>query len=223
MRFTRQIKRLIGARFSKAVFIHYRFDLPFSLLKRLLSFDDFTEIPEDLTILLINDYKEISFTACSLIWCGVWDYEEIKVKHTGYYHHAITVKELYNYLPQCRTKYILKLDSADVMVHRPLDNIISLLDYYNCKLLFSIGGTKELCAGVFLGETDYLKGVIEYAMQYVDGYDWENKSKEEWLKYRDGEGRKYLPHGYGDQTIFRFINYVFPDMKLDHERKLAFR
>jgi len=225
MKTSRIIKKLIYGYLSKAYFLHVHFNLPdwilFPLFCRFKS-----KCPDDLTIVLLHNYDSDPLTVRCLKHVGI-DHVVLKVNHKGDWHHSIKIRELYKYLTKCKTRYVLYLDSVDVLVRHPIEDIIQLLkeNYYGKReILFSFTNS-GLCAGVFMGETEMIKDLIGVAYhRFVRDHVWKNK--EEWYKYRDHvlENRwELFPMKFDDQRIFRHIQENKHGIKLDIERKLAYR
>lgn len=169
-------RELIRAKLSPAIFVHKKWVFPESFLLWFLGKREIKR-PDDLTIVLVHDYNHDPLTVKSLKYSGL-KYVELKPKE--YLNHSVKIKELYKWLPKCKTKYVLYLDAADVIVRRSLDNLPK------GGMVFSLG-KGGLSAGIFYGETEYVKKVIEEVLTY----DSDN-----------------------DQPIFRFLQPFSKDIKV---------
>jgi hypothetical protein len=209
--------------------------------------------PSDLTILLIHNYTVEPIMEKSLRYVGVEDYVVLTPVLDGPWKMAIKLIELKKYLDSnaCKTKYILYMDSDDAALRDDPAKTVQYLEEEDCDLLFPNTGwtsaydcmpevkrwadqdaarngvtQRYINAGVFVGKTDFLKEVVDKAMEYVSDDDL--PSEEYWRILDEGNLRDRLPEfpkRVGcDQEILRYLHPQFhPRMKVDYKDRLAIR
>ncbi len=209
--------------------------------------------PDEITILLIHNYKKESIMEKSLRYVGIENFVVSRVEFKGSWFHTLKLLELKKFLDSdvCKTEYILYCDSDDVVLIGRLEQAIQWLQEEDCDMLLSNttfkGGyecmphikkwTDQIAdesgyhqlyinAGVFFSKTSFLREVIDTAMEYITDNDL---SFQEYIRLRQqGSLCKKLPSfpkGIGcDQVILRYLHPRFyPRMKIDYKDRLAIR
>ena len=82
------------------------------------------------------------------------------------------------------------------------------------------GSGRYLNSGVYIGKTDFIKEVIEAALEYAIPHGVIMDEYHEWLK----SNPVGYPKGSQDQDIFRFLEPKFYSrMKVDYQNLMAYR
>jgi hypothetical protein len=158
-------------------------------------------------------------------------------------------KYVYQYLLNCNYEYVLVSDSTDCIIFKNPDDAISLLDEYECDILYgvsrfsdwaeftmperysfnkSINGQFSVNGGVCLAKTSELlklyKKVLEYADDSLSWLDYHkiyrcNNGYKNWSKEQLSE----FPKGVScDQVIIKYLfKDFYPKLKLDTFGKLT--
>lgn len=211
------------------------------------------ECPSDLQIILIHNYDQIPVAEKSLKYLGINNYIVLTPQINGPWRHSAKLVTLKKFLEsqQHKFKYILYLDSADVILRETPQNIITYFKEQNCDLLFSrtafdVGyecmeevkawtvdvakklgcSVPHLNSGVYIGNVDFLKKVLESALTYITNNDIISAGLQDIINR--GQLCEHLPDfpkGVGDdQIILRYLYPKFyPRMKVDYKGKLSLR
>lgn len=189
------------------------------------------KIPVNSELLILSmdneSSKPIIQKCCDYL--GIKNYARIKSSHVGPWRHNIKILELYRFLSSLDKlpKYILYVDSNDVIFREDPSFSIKLLIEENAKILFSADpypGAYDMmpeartaveleakkrnvspvfiCAGVFVAESGFLLKILEEGLQYIHADDISADTYREW--YRKGtlcknlaQTGKVFPHGVG--------------------------
>lgn len=209
--------------------------------------------PSDITILLIHNYNKESLMEKSLRYVGIKNFIVLKIKFNGAWFNTLKLIELKNYLDSnsCQTKYIFYCDSCDAVLRDDPEKAINHLEEEKCDLLMSStkfsGGYecmpevkkwadqiasksgyafRYLNSGVYFGKTEFLREVVDSAVEYITDNDLPRK---EYERLRENgylcEHLTDFPKGVGcDQVILRYLHPRFyPRMKIDYMGRLALR
>ena len=95
--------------------------------------------PDNLTILLVHNYRKVPLTERSLRLVGIEDYVVLREDAGRPFRLTCKLRALFQYVSsgQCTTKYLLYLDANDVFVRDQPGKAIDLLKGRGCDLLFS--------------------------------------------------------------------------------------
>ena len=209
--------------------------------------------PPDITIVLIHNYPFAPITEKSLQYVGINNYVVLRPEVSGEWRNSFKLTELKKYLDsgECQSKYILYLDSDDVVIRDSPEKAIQYLEQQDCDLLFSSTpynggydcmqdakqwsdqisaeagfGKLYINCGVFFGKTEAIKELIDASVEYVTENDL---TREEYYKHMEErtmcETLPDFPKKAGcDQVIIRHLHPKFyPRMKIDYNGELALR
>lgn len=189
------------------------------------------KIPNNSELLIVSmdneSSKPIIQKCCDYL--GIKNYARIKSSHVGPWRHNIKILELYRFLTSLDKipKYILYVDSNDVIFREDPSLSIKLLKEEDAKILFSadpypgaydmmpkartaveLEAKKKnvspifICAGVFIAESGFLIKILEEGLQYIHADDISADTYREW--FRKGtlcknlaQSGKVFPHGVG--------------------------
>ena len=198
---------------------------------------------EDRIIWSLEGYDTVSILESNLEYLGM---DGLVVLRDGRLPWRCTFKFelIHNYLNsgKCKTKYFMFCDAVDVIFKENPQRVIEIFESFECDALFmsthSIDGyicmpeVKEfvdklnggsgryLNSGVYIGKTDFIKEVIENALEYALPHGVIMDEYHEWLKTNPVG----YPKGSQDQDIFRFLEKRFyPRMKVDYRNLMAYR
>lgn len=205
--------------------------------------------PDDLTVITCKNYREKSRLEQSLDFIGVHNYSVlnppsdepwVNIKRTGW---------LLDYLNsgQCRTPYMLVLDASDVVVRGSLQRVLDEFKSSSCRVLFMstkydggyacmpeqkrwVGRRRYLNAGVYIGETSYIKTLLNRVAQYIVESpmlkdDFRALGRGRGSDTRLCDALAEFPRGIGsDQIVIRYLEpELWPDLKVDCDNRIAFR
>lgn len=196
----------------------------------------------ELEVVLVHNLPQDTIAEKSLRFLGVRDFTVLRPKGVTKWRHALKLVELEKFLENCRKRYILYVDSTDVVLRTDPTFAIRCLEANQCDLLMSSTTSKRAYkwmpevhrqtdeiaarhgfqglypnAGVFAGTRDFLSEIVADAMQYVYEDDLtETKHIQDFPNF---------PHRVGsDQKILRYLfPKYYPRMKVDYENCLAIR
>jgi hypothetical protein len=96
-------------------------------------------VPPEIQIILIHNYDKISLAEKSLKYLGINNYTLLRPKIDGPWRHSAKLVTLKKFLESKKHgfKYILYLDSADVILRDDPRNVLTYFQEQNCDLLFS--------------------------------------------------------------------------------------
>lgn len=183
----------------------------------------------DLLILSLDNESSKPIIQKCCDYLGIKNYARIKSSHVGPWRHNIKIFELYRFLSSLDKlpKFILYVDSNDVIFREDPSFAIKLLKEEDAKILFSADpypGAYDMmpeartaveleakkrnvtpifiCAGVFIAESGFLLKILEEGLQYIHADDISADTYREW--YRKGtlcknlaQTGKVFPHGVG--------------------------
>ncbi len=209
--------------------------------------------PDNLTILLIHNYKREPIIEKSLRYVGIDNFVVMRPDFKGPWFHAIKMLELKKFLDSnaCKTEYLLFSDSDDAVLRDDPAKAIQFLQEENCDLLFSntnwdgaYDGMPDvrkwadknaresgrthcyLNSGVYIGRTEFLREVVNSVVEYITD---NNLTMVEYWDLCDNvisyERLPEFPRGVGScQVILRYLHPRFyPRMKIDYKDRLAIR
>lgn len=209
--------------------------------------------PSEITIVLIHNYPFASITEKSLQYVGINNYVVLKPEVSGEWRNALKLSELKKYLDsgECQSKYILYLDSDDVVIRDSPEKAIQYLEQQDCDLLFSSTpynggyecmpqalewsdrlsaeagfGKLYINCGVFFGKTEAVKELFDASVEYVTENDLTRAEYYKHLKEQTMcKSLSEFPKEVGcDQIIIRHLHPEFyPRMKIDFKEQLALR
>jgi len=209
--------------------------------------------PPEIQIVLIHNYNKIPLAEKSLRYVGINNYVVLKPEINGPWRNTEKLVILKKFLESetSRSKYILYLDSSDVILRNDPQNALTYLREQNCDLLFSktafsagyecmreveawtnnvaekhLHSSSHINSGVYIGTVDFLLEVLDRALEFVTHYDL--TPEESWDFIQQGllcERLPDFPKGVGcDQIIMRYLYPQFyPKMKIDYQGRLALR
>ena len=187
------------------------------------------EKPEDLTIITAHNYSHKSLFEENLDFLGVEDY--VVLRHKGEWQNIMKIKLVLDYLKsgKCTTPYVLFCDAKDTIFSDDPAKIIPIYKKFGCAMLFGSTkckknyyqipgflewankvtrkGGRYLNAGIYIGEPEFIKEVLEIASKYVKWFDSSPTAR--WHR---------------EQTIFRLLHPLFhPRMDIDYNNELVYR
>ena len=197
----------------------------------------------------LSGYEDSSILESNLDYLGIRGYEVLsKPIPPGKDQWVWTnkIKWILEYLNtgKCQTKYILYCDPIDVILKDSPTKIIEIFKEFDCEMLFMstrLGSPSRydimteikkwadsdpyrnqryLNAGVFIGETSFVKEFLEEANEYCTDDDCTIGNWYDHLKSNPSN----FPVGASDQDIFRYLEYqYYPRVKVDYQNILAYR
>jgi len=211
--------------------------------------------PSNLTIVTCHNYSEKSIFEQSLEFLGINEYENVIEPFIGPWRYAYKIKFLLNFLDKCKTPYLLFCDARDCILRDDPQLVLDIFLTKRCELLFCstmhLGGYacmpeiyqwtrniqmgRYLNSGVFIGEVNFIKQVLEDAVQYVTD---QSMTYEDAVKTGTGkigklgdihntllcEALPEFPKNALDQEIFRFLHpKYYPRMAIDYFNELVWR
>lgn len=211
------------------------------------------ECPSEIQIVLIHNYDKMSLAEKSLRYVGINNYTVLKPEINGPWRNAEKLVILKKFLESktSGSKYILYLDSSDVILRDEPRKALTYLREQKCDLLFSKTAfsagyecmreveawtsnvaekyghsSSHLNSGVYIGTVDFLLEVLDSALEFVTNNDL--TPKESWDLLQHGRLCEHLPDfpkAVGsDQMIMRYLyRQFYPRMKIDYPGKLALR
>jgi hypothetical protein len=228
----------------------YTDHLPSWLLINSLCRGQFSR-PGHLAILLIHNRSYKTVLEQSLDWLGIEGYSIVRPHlPKGIWRNTYKIPAALEFVKQCKDEFILSIDSDDAVLMGNPARAMDLLEESGGQALFSttnhtgydfmpeIGehfrreaqaagwsgsNSIHLNAGVYISRRKPLVEFLESAVKYV------TDDEPLWRDYaslpRGSEVHSSFPLACGsEQNIFRFIYPRFaPDLRLDYERRLAFR
>jgi hypothetical protein len=184
---------------------------------------------DELLILLLNTSRLKQLTEASFEYLGIKNYHRIVSAHSGPWRHSAKIVDLHRYLHSLASlpKFILYVDSDDVLFRDDPWRAVEIMKEEGCKILFSgvpyLGayslmpeakmavdadarsrGVNPLYinAGVFVAEAKFLLEILNEALEFVAPNDISAVTYREW--YRNGilcdklsSHPKGFPHGVG--------------------------
>ena len=207
--------------------------------------------PENLTIVLMHNYRDEPLAERALKYTGIDNYIVLEPQFEGEWRDSIKLTTIADFLEsgKCSTEYLLYMDSRDACLRADPAEGIRLLEETGIECLFSaetqfygyecIPDTKQwanqnarqheapelyINAGVFLGRTEFIRELLRASMQYIHS---EELTRSAFQKHLFGgtlcNTLPDYPNGVGsDQQIIRFLHPTFyPRMQCDYDGKLA--
>ena len=198
---------------------------------------------EDRIIDHLKGYEKKSILECSLEYLGIEGLVVLTDDRLPW-RNTFKFEMIYNYLKsgECDTEYFMCCDAIDVIFKDDPQKVIDIFKTFNCDMLFmsthSTDGyncmpqVKELIdkingnngrymnSGVYIAKTEFLKEVIDEAMNYAIPH---GVTMDDYREYLTSQPADY-PKGSQDQDIFRFIEPNFyPRIKVDYNNFMAYR
>lgn len=165
------------------------------IANEIINRTNYIHIPHDVSIITFStiDILNKSVLIKQLDKAGI-SYINCAEDFYGEWQNKFKIKLLHDFLPQVKSKYILSLDAADVLLSEDLTELITRFNKYNCKILFgaskdtfppididehdrsTYGEWKYLNSGTMLGETAFVRDFYndlskEFDKNYGDEYD----------------------------------------------------
>ncbi|MCP5098255.1 MAG: hypothetical protein GY943_22120 [Chloroflexi bacterium] len=212
---------------------------------------DAVQCPDNLTIVLIHNYKNTPLMEESLRYAGIDNYVVLKPDYEGEWRDSIKFTTMYHYLQSgaCQTEFLLHVDARDAFLRADPQKAITYLQELNCDCLFSVESasygyecTPEVKAwanqntvahgyqalyinsGVYIGRTKFLEKLLQETMRYITPTDF---SRAEFRKHLFAgtlcNALPDYPKGVGsDQQIVRWLHpHFYPRMQCDYEGRLT--
>lgn len=197
---------------------------------------------EDRIIDSLSGYEHKSILEYNLEYLGM-DGLVLLIDDRRPWRYTFKIEILKNYLDRCTTKYFMSIDCIDAIFIDDPNTVLQIFQSFDCKMLFmtthgmdgysnmpevkqwvdSIHPGRYLNAGVWIGETAFVKEVLNEASKYITPHGITADEFSEYHKSGKGDYSQY-PIGSTDQDIFRYIEPKFyPHLKVDSKNKLAFR
>ena len=198
---------------------------------------------EDRIIDHLKGYEDKSILESSLEYLGI---DNLVVLRDGRlpWRNTFKFEMIHNYLNsgKCSTEYFMCCDAIDVIFKDDPQKVIDIFESFDCDALFMstnsldgyncMVGVKEfvdkinggngryLNSGVYIARTEFMKEVINEAMNYALPH---GVTMDKYREYLNSKPTNY-PQGSQDQDIFRFLEEKFyPRIKVDYENLMAFR
>ena len=191
----------------------------------------------------LQGYDEVSLLESSLQFLGISSLEVLTDARLPW-RNTYKFQMLHDYLNsgKCNTEYFMCCDAIDVIFQDDPQKVIDIFETFDCDMVFmstnSIDGyscmtqvfdevkqingdnKRYLNSGVYIGRTEFVKTVIDTAMEYAIPH---GVTMDEYREYLNSNPKDY-PTGSQDQDIFRYIEPKFyPRIKVDYENKMAYR
>ena len=194
---------------------------------------------EDRIIDSLKGYEHKSILETNLEYLGI-DNLEILTDSRLPWRCTFKIEMINNYLPECKTKYILFCDAIDVIFIADPQEVLDIFYRSKCNMLFMSTKTSDgyscmpdiyrwacdinkgrfLNSGVWVGETKFVGEVFIEAGKYIKPH---GVTMGGYKAYLDSKPINY-PIGSQDQDIFRFIEPKFyPKLRVDCKNLMAFR
>ena len=198
---------------------------------------------EDRLIPKMLDYKYKSILEANLEYLGIQPLVVLTDPRLPW-RNTFKIEMLHNYLNsgKCTTEYFMFCDAVDVIFKDDPQMVIDIFETFDCDALFmsttstlgyncmpdvkrfvdelNNGTGRYMNTGVYIGRTEFIKEVIEDALQYAFPHGTIMDEHPEWLS-KNPPG---FPIGSDDQCILRYIEPKFyPRMKVDYQNLMAYR
>tara|TARA_X000001382_G_scaffold122874_1_gene106155 strand:- start:58 stop:801 length:744 start_codon:yes stop_codon:yes gene_type:complete len=198
---------------------------------------------EDRIIDHLKGYEEKSILESNLEYLGIDDLVVLRDTRLPW-RNTFKFEMLNNYLNsgKCKTKYFMCCDAIDVIFKDNPQKVIDIFETFDCEALFMSthsvdgyncmtevkefvdringGNGRYLNSGVYIAKTDFIKEVIDEAMNYALPH---GVTMDEYREYLNSNPSNY-PQGSQDQDIFRFLESKFyPKIKVDYRNVMAYR
>lgn len=149
--------------------------------------------PKDLSIVLVNNYKNKSIFEENMDFLGIKGY--CVIRPTEKWSNRLKIKSLLNFINDglCKTKYIMYGDSRDVIFSDDPNKALDIFLGFNKPIVFNstlsrsgcykgfgenstrlwkwslkiIGKKRYLNAGVFIGKVCYVREVLDFASNFM--------------------------------------------------------
>ena len=191
----------------------------------------------------LKGYEEKSILESNLEYLGIDDLVVLRDTRLPW-RNTFKFEMLNNYLNsgKCKTKYFMCCDAIDVIFKDNPQKVIDIFETFDCEALFMSthsvdgyncmtevkefvdringGNGRYLNSGVYIAKTDFIKEVIDEAMNYALPH---GVTMDEYREYLNSNPSNY-PQGSQDQDIFRFLESKFyPKIKVDYRNVMAYR
>ena len=198
---------------------------------------------EDRIIDHLKGYEEKSILESNLEYLGIDDLVVLRDTRLPW-RNTFKFEMLNNYLNsgKCKTKYFMCCDAIDVIFKDNPQKVIDIFETFDCEALFMSthsvdgyncmtevkefvdringGNGRYLNSGVYIAKTDFIKEVIDEAMNYALPH---GVTMDEYREYLNSNPSNY-PQGSQDQDIFRFLESKFnKKIKVDYRNVMAYR
>ena len=198
---------------------------------------------EDRIIWSLEGYETTSILESNLEYLGVDGLVVLRDSRLPW-RNTFKFEMLHNYISsgECKTKYFMFCDAVDVIFKDDPQKVIDIFESFKCDALFMSthstdgyscmpdvklfadktngGSGRYLNSGVYIGKTNFIKEVIEAALEYAIPHGVIMDEYHEWLK----SNPVGYPKGSQDQDIFRFLEPKFyPRMRVDYQNLMAYR
>jgi len=187
-------------------------------------------------------YENVSILESNLKYLGI----DLTVLRDGRlpWRNTFKFEMLHNYFNsgECTTEYFMCCDAIDVIFVGDPQRVIDIFESFECDALFmsttsligyncmpevkefvdelNNGTGRYMNTGVYIGRTDFIKELIEGALQYAFPHGTTMGEHLEWLD-KNPPG---FPIGSDDQCILRYIEPKFyPRVKVDYQNVMAYR
>jgi len=198
---------------------------------------------EERIIPSLQGYEDKSILEANLEYLGIQPLVVLTDSRLPW-RNTFKLEMLSNYFKagKCTTDYFMFCDAVDVIFKDDPQRVIDILETFDCDALFmsttspdgyncmpkvkefvdelNNGTGRYMNTGVYIGRTDFIKELIEDALQYAFPHGTTMDEHHAWLNSNPPN----FPIGADDQCILRYIEPKFyPRLKVDYENKMAYR
>ena len=191
----------------------------------------------------LQGYDEVSLLESSLQFLGISSLEVLTDARLPW-RNTFKFQMLHDYLNsgKCNTEYFMCCDAIDVIFKDDPQKVIDIFESFDCDALFMSthstdgyncmlqvkqfidningGNGRYLNSGVYIARTEFIKEVINEAMNYAIPHGVTMDKYREYL----GSNPTNYPQGSQDQDIFRFLESKFyPRIRVDYKNIMAYR